>query len=616
MPRGGPAAPPARASADEHPTSRPSGARPTREPGPVRERAQADTGGTTPQLGTDLDRLWAQLPSPPKLDRLGEGATTGGAVVTAVEPQATRVGVAVLEAGGNAVDAAIATAFALAVTHPSAGNIGGGGFLILRVGRVIEAIDFREDAPGSLDDEHFQKLIASGGRGAGSVGVPGSVAGLYLAHQRHGHLPWRELLEGAINLAENGSLLGKRQAQTITWAEAGLRRDAHARALFLPSGKPPRAGATLRRPQLATALRRIQGSGAEGFYTGETAQDIVDSLGPDGRLTLEDLARYRARLVSPLVVDYHGARVVTMPPPSAGGPTLTLSLSMLAASSIENTPRGSAARYHLLAEASRRAQVERRLLITAPERHDTPRRSLIARWTDPQTWLLPHPIDPDRATPSSSLSDLYAASMRELEHTTHLSVVDFAGDAVSLTTTLSGSFGAQLVTAKTGIVLNNSVASFGSVGLNTPQGGARTISSMAPTLALLGNDDMLVLGSPGGDTIPSTITQLLVALLDDGLSLADAVDAPRLHQGFVPDEISIERLRPLAKSAVSGLEQLGHRVKRSRSTIGDANVAAYLSGRAFAVYDAREGGLALAAKPPLGSPPPLPPARHTSQPLR
>ncbi len=548
------------------------------------------------------------LPSPPSLPELTEGCVTGPGVVTSVEPQATRVGVGVLESGGNAVDAAIATAFALAVTHPSAGNLGGGGFLLLRIDDTIEAIDFREDAPAALTREKFDKMIEQGGRGAVSVGVPGTPAGLFLAHQRHGKLPWSQLLEGALQLAE-GHSLGQRQAQTIAWSRYALRRDPSARKAFFPGGNLPHPGTRLVRPRLKVALERIQQQGASGFYRGPTASDLIASLGESGLITQKDLARYRARVRSPLFLDYEGARVITMPPPSAGGVAVTLNLSMLAALEAHQFPADSAKRYHLIAEVSRRAQVERRLLVTAPSRK-TVDAQLRRRWTDPQTWLKPHPIDPEKATRSKTLHSLYDASMRELEHTTHLSVIDQDGNAASLTTTLSSSFGAQIVTRKTGIVLNNSVASFGSVGENIPMASARTISSMAPTLVLLGQRDMLVLGSPGGDTIPSTITQLAIALLNDRQSLKQAVTRPRIHQGFVPDLISIERLRPLPNSIITQLRQMGHTVRATRRTIGDANIASYFQGQAAAFADPREGGLALASKPSVGPPQKAPPTQN------
>lgn len=574
---------------------------------------EANDSGTRPNLAANTDagpgrEVFAGLGDASHLSvaQLGAGAARGAGVVTSVEAQATNVGVAILEAGGNAVDAAVATAFALAVTHPSAGNLGGGGFALIVDGQTVDAIDFREDSPSGLTRPVFDKMIEGGGRGPLSVGVPGTVAGLELMHRRHGHLPWKDLLHGAIRLAKEGQRCGLRQSQTLHWARRGLLQDPVARATFFPQGQPLAAGTRVRQPKLGSALERIAQQGSAGFYQGETAEDLVDSLearlaattSPDvdqqrrALMTLGDLAKYRAKVRSPLIFDYHGARVVTMPPPSAGGATLLLNLAMLDALDVQKTAPGSVERYHLLIEASRRAQVERRLLLSAPERMVESHDELLKRFTDAETWLEDHPVEPGRATRSSSLHPLYEESLLELEHTTHLSVVDESGQAVSLTVTLSGSFGAQIMSEQTGIVLNNSVASFGSVGRNVPAAGVRTTSSMAPSLVLLSPNDFLVLGSPGGDTIPSTITQLTVALIDDGLSLSEAVLAPRIHQGFVPDEVSMERLRPLSAKVRDGLTHLGHTVRPSRSTIGDANIAARVAGQALAVYDPREGGLA------------------------
>lgn len=565
-------------------------------PGPAPVRAQADAVAPgAPSSPPEPSVLTALPPSPPALTPFGPGVVQGAAVVTSVEAQATRVGVRVLEAGGNAVDAAVAVAFALAVTHPSAGNIGGGGFLLLRLGDVVEAIDFREDAPKTLTNDEFARLIAAHARTPSSVGVPGTVAGLFLAHERHGRLPWATLLEGALTLARRGAVVGDRQARTIGWAREKLGQNAAAKRAFLPGGKVPTAGQRLLQPDLALALERIRDAGADGFYTGPTAEDLVSSLGAAGLVTLDDLRGYRAVVRAPLSLDYRGVRVVTMPPPSGGGPALVAMLAMLDQAHVEQTSPGSVARYHLFAEVSRRAQVERQLYIGPPGvLPPEEERTLPQRWQSAATWLLEHPIDPAHKTDSAALDARFAQILAESEHTTHFSVVDADGGVVSCTVTLSASFGTGIVTDKTGIVLNNAVGSFANVGQNLPRPGVRTISSMAPTLAFVGPRDVLVLGTPGGDTIPSTLAQLIVALVDDRQTLAQAVGAPRIFQGFVPDEVSAERSKPLPAGVVRGLGKLGHRVRASRTAIGDANIAAYFAGRAGGVHDQREGGEARA----------------------
>lgn len=513
-------------------------------------------------------------------------------VVTSVENNASEAGIKILRDGGNAVDAAVAIALALAVTHPSAGNIGGGGFLLAKIGSQIDAIDFREDAPAQLSDKVFGAMIQRGAKGPQSVGVPGTVDGLYLAHQRNGQLPWAQVVEPAIALAEHGYALGRRQAQTLIWAQAEFQTDSTARTTFYNT--KPAVGGRITQPKLALALRRIAEQGRRGFYEGETAHDIVDSLGPSGLITIDELKNYSAKVREPLFFDFYDFRVVTMPPPSAGGVAVAQNLLMLQALDVINTRKDSAARMHLLAETSRRSQVERQLFVVAPEHLSTEEQSAQrARALDPGTWLTDHPIDRGRATKSSSLHPAYQRSLSELPHTTHLSVIDKEGNAVSCTLTLSGSFGALVMTKETGIVLNNSVASFSSIGQNTPVPGQRTTSSMAPTLAFLGLDHFLVLGSPGGNTIPNTITQTFLRLALDNDNIDQAVKQPRIHQGFAPQHLQMERYAPLSASLQQRLRALGHEIKFDRNAMGDANIAAYLDGRMAAVADAREGGLAL-----------------------
>lgn len=522
-------------------------------------------------------------------------------VVTSVEDQATQAGVRMLELGGNAVDAAVAVGFALAVTHPSAGNIGGGGFMLLRLDGPTEAIDFRETAPRGLTRERFDAMIARRARDGAAVGVPGSVAGLHLAHQRHGVLPWSAVVEPALRLARDGHRIGARQAKTIGWSWAHLSKDEVARKAFGDprTNGPVKAGATVQLPGMALALERIAKEGPAGFYRGPTAKDLVDSLGPHGVMTLDDLSSYEAKVRRPLRFPYRGWVVETMPPPSAGGVALAQTLLMLQEQQAWRHPLGSPDALHLLAESARRAHAERRFHVLDPdalasEALERKRQ----RWLDAATWLTPHPIDATRASPSRDLHSLYEAATRELEHTTHFSVADASGGVVSCTMTLSASFGAKVFTRETGIPLNNSAASFASVGENVVRGGQRTTSSMAPTLVLDSGRPALVLGSPGGDTIPNTIAQVFTNLVDYGLPLDEAIDRPRIHHGFVPDEIGFERTRPLSAEVQRALRARGHQVTSKRAVIGDANNILLSGGEAFAYSDPREGGRAAAAHPP------------------
>ena len=515
--------------------------------------------------------------------------------VTSVEPHATRVGIAILEQGGNAVDAAVAVAYALAVTHPSAGNLGGGGFLLVRPkGGPTSALDFRESAPLSLTRARFDAMQRAGGMGPVSVGVPGSVAGLELVHDRFGRLPRATLIAPAIELAR-GHALGVHQAALLAGSYKSLSLDPAARAIFGKEGKPLLSGQRLVQRDLATALKRISDQGRDGFYSGATASALTGLA--RGLISSADLAAYQAKWREPLRFVYHGLTVEVMPAPSAGGVAVTQMLLMLQALHADALPHDSAAELHLFIEAARRAQAERRFGVVDPDAlsplQNAQKR---ARWLDPNAWLQSAPIDPEHATPSANLRLPLNDDPAESEHTTHFSVVDAEGMVVSCTTTLSASYGARLVLPGTGVVLNNSVASFSGSGDNQPVGGRRTVSSMAPTLVLDGESPLLVLGTPGGDTIPSTIVQVLRHIVDHAESLSAAVDAARVHHGFLPDRVRYEPRNAPPAAALRELTRRGHKL-RAQSAIGDANELLIQGNVAWAYADPREFGLALAAKP-------------------
>jgi gamma-glutamyltranspeptidase / glutathione hydrolase len=515
--------------------------------------------------------------------------------VTSVESRATRAGISMLERGGNAVDAAVAVAYALAVTHPSAGNLGGGGFMLVRPkGGPTFALDFRESAPAALTRAQFDAMEKSGGQGPASVGVPGSVAGLELVHDRFGKLTRAEVLAPAIDLAHSHAL-GAHQAALLAGSFRALSKDPAARAIFAKNKKPLSGGERLVQKDLAATLERIAKLGRDGFYAGVTARSL--STLPGGLLSLGDLASYQAKWRDPLRFGYRGLEVEVMPPPSAGGVALTQILLMLQALHADALPHDSAAELHLFLEASRRAQAERRFGVIDPDALTSEQRAeKRARWLDPNAWLKGSPIDPDHATPSERVHPLFAEAQRELEHTTHFSVVDGGGMVVSCTTTLSASYGAKIVAPGTGVVLNNSVASFASSGDNQPVAGRRTVSSMAPTLVLDGEEPLLVLGTPGGDTIPSTIVQVLRHMIDHGESLSAAVDAPRVHHGFVPDEVRYEPHNAPPAAVLRELERRGHKLKQGGAAMGDANELLIRGKVAWAYADPRELGSALAAK--------------------
>jgi gamma-glutamyltranspeptidase/glutathione hydrolase len=529
----------------------------------------------------------------------GAGSVSGRlGIVTSSEAQATHVGVAILERGGNAVDAAVATAFALAVTLPSAGNIGGGGFMLVRGRRgasaaVTTAFDFRETAPAALTRAGFDRMQLGGAKGGAAAGVPGSVAGLLLAQQRFGRLSHADVLAPAIELAKKGFVLGRRQAELLAVSFDALKKDATLAKRFGAAQGPKPQGSRIVQPELAAALARIQKDGAAGFYTGPTADALTRA--PGSLIRHADLEAYRAVERTPLRSSYRGLGIETMPPPSAGGVAVTEMLGLLEL--LHAHEAHGADELHLFLEASRRAQAERRFGVSDPDALDpSALDGQLARFLAPQAQLDRAPIEREHATPSSKLLSQYPGAAEESEQTTHLGVVDRDGMVVSLTTTLSASFGAKLTAPGTGIVLNNSVASFSRTGPNQPAPGRRTTSSMAPTLVLDGDQVVLVLGTPGGDTIPSTIVQVLRHVVDHGMPLDQAVAAPRVHQGFLPDRARFETKRPLEPALVTALKTLGHDIKGSHLAIGDSNDLLLDDEQAFGVADPRGGGLAEAAK--------------------
>ena len=532
----------------------------------------------------------------------GAGAARGRyGMVVSVEAQATRAGVQALEMGGNAIDAAVATAYALAVTHPSAGNLGGGGFMLIsRRGEPIVALDFREQAPASIHPAGFTRMLRSGARGPAASAVPGSVAGLNLAQQQFGRLSRQQVLARAIELARNGHRVGSRQALALEWAWPELRQNDAARRIFGGARGPLGAGAELVQSDLARTLERISRDGDAGFYTGSTARALVQAMRSVGSIGESDLLDYRAIIRQPLRFTYRGYEIATMPPPSSGGiaiAQISMSLEQLGA---ERLAQGSAEELHLFAEVSKRAQAQRRLTIVDPESDPIgmSASALNERLALHGLLALTPPIDPKRATPSAEVHPLYEAARRELEHTTHLSVVDREGNAVSCTVTLSAGFGARYVAEGTGVVMNNSLAAFGSVGLNLPRPGRRMLSSMSPTFVMRNGDVLAVLGSPGGDTIPSTVVQVLRHLTDHGMSIDRAIEAPRIHHGFIPDELRYERSRPPDPGVLAALRTSGHTLAPTRAAIGAANDLIVVDGVAYGHADSREGGLALGPDAP------------------
>ena len=530
-------------------------------------------------------------------------------MVVAPERAAAEAGSAVLRRGGNAIDAAIATAFALAVTYPRAGNLGGGGFLLYRApDGAHAALDFRETAPFALRPAMFRdasgKIDPAKSRSGGlAVGVPGSVAGLAEAHARWGSRPWAELLAPAIELAEAGVVVSPQSAARYAEENARLATDPAARAIFTRDGAPLPEGARLVQKDLAKTLRAIAASGPKGFYEGSVAEAIVEGVAAAGGvMTREDLAGYRAVPREPLVGSYRGRTVVSFPLPSSGGIVLLQALAMLERFDLASSGAGSSLTLHRIAEALRRAFADRSRYLGDPDQVRVPVEALLAPDYVKRRGAT---IRDDRATPSSKVRP-GLPDRPEGGQTLHLSVADARGGAVALTTTLNSRFGAALVAPGTGVLLNNEVDDFalgagvanqfGLVGedANAPAGGKRPLSSMCPTIveSREGGRPLLVLGSPGGATIISSVLQTIVHVIDDGMSLQEAVDAPRIHHQWLPDTI-LHEPRALPADVAAGLTARGHTLTQ-RDFIG--NVCAIgldASGRWTGAPDSREEAVAI-----------------------
>ncbi|NWG00203.1 MAG: gamma-glutamyltransferase [Thermoanaerobaculaceae bacterium] len=527
----------------------------------------------------------------------------GGAVASA-SSDATAVGLATLQVGGNAVDAAVATALALAVVHPEAGNLGGGGFAVGRASGELFALDFRETAPAAATPTMF---LDADGRpvperslvGPLAAGVPGSPRGLWELHRRFGRLPWREVVRPAVRLAREGFLLSTREAGAIAAEVELLRRFPETAAVWLPGGAPPRGGTRVRLPRLAALLEDYGERGPDAVVTGEAARAIEGaSRRWGGVLTAADLAAYRPVWREPVRFSTFGWEVASMPLPSSGGIILGETCLMLERLGWATLPRGGAEGVHLLVEVWRRAYADRVLLGDPATTAATEQDLLDPRWLVRRAAEIPR----DRATPSAELRSWSPGAAAERLETTHLSVVDSDGNAVALTTTLNGSFGCGLLVPELELLLNNEMDDFAAApgtpnlyGLvqgeaNAVGPGKRMLSSMTPTVAWRGGE-IVALGSPGGSRIPTATAQVLLALLLDGSSLQVAVDRPRLHHQWLPDEVLFEA-GAIDPAAAQQLAALGHHLV-ARGKLGEVHAARRLvDGRLEAAADRRGPGSA------------------------
>jgi gamma-glutamyltranspeptidase/glutathione hydrolase len=542
------------------------------------------------------------FPTTWSLPRPVEAVEASGGMVASAHPLATAVGVEVLDRGGNAIDAAVAVGFALAVVLPEAGNIGGGGYLVHRdAGGETVALDYRETAPAAATRDMYLDetgaLTDKSRIGHLASGVPGSVAGLEEMHRELGTLPWAELVAPAIELARAHALDEPRRANREAAAEKLLRFPAAAE-LFVPGGEPPAAGTVVHNPDLARTLERIAERGAAGFYDGETADLVVAEMERGGGLiTRADLASYRPSWRDPLRIRYRGHTVWSMPPSSSGGVTLGIVLNVL--DGVDRLPRlGSAELHHLETEAMRWAFVDRNRWLGDPDFVEMPLDRLLSQRHAAE---LRRRIEPDRAgrTPTDPAPD-------ESESTTHYSIVDGDGNAASVTTTINSLFGNGVVVTGAGFLLNDEMDDFAAkpgepnqFGLvqgeaNAIEPGKRMLSSMSPTIVEdRGGDLLLVVGTPGGSTIITTVFQVVSNVIDHRMSLADAVAAPRINHQALPDRLFFEP-GGLGTETRAELLAMGYELEERMDWSGDVQAILRLDdGDWVGVSDPRRGGAAM-----------------------
>lgn len=560
----------------------------------------------------------------PVKDGVDTAVGTHGAVSSA-EANASEIGLDVLRRGGNAVDAAVAVGFALGVTHPTAGNIGGGGFLVVRLpdGKSI-AFDYREMAPSKAHRDMYLdpagNLTEDSRKGPRAAGIPGVVRGLAAAHAMFGTMPWEELIMPSVKLAREGWKLDQHHAEDLTWGvermaayakevEQKQPGSALARAMAYtlgtfrkPDGSAYQTGEVWKQPDLAATLERIAKEGPDAFYRGPLAAKMAQEVQAMGGIwTAEDLAGYKVIERQPIVFQYRGHEIITMPPPSAGGVVLRQVLAASEVLGLYKLDWDGDERMHLYVEALRRIYADRNLLLGDPDFVDIPMKTLLdvsymeKRMAD---------IDPQKATPSSEIRA--GVELKESTQTTHFSVVDTKRMAVANTYTLNGGFGAKVQIPGTGVTLNNEMDDFtAKVGapnmfglVQGPQNsiapGKRMLSSMTPTIVVKDGKLRAVVGSPGGPTITTTVAQVIMQIIDHNRTVSEAVRAPRMHHQWLPDSILAENaLDPADKAA---LEKRGHQI-RTWDGIGHANCIEIepATGGVRAVADvARGGGKAVA----------------------
>ncbi|HEY5919847.1 MAG TPA: gamma-glutamyltransferase [Chryseolinea sp.] len=518
------------------------------------------------------------------------GLVADSAMVVSAHPLASRTGVIVLRKGGNAVDAAIATQLALAVVYPSAGNIGGGGFMVLRLKDGTSAtLDYRERAPAAaltnmfLDDKG-EAITDLSARGPLACGVPGTVSGLVEAHGKYGKLPWKQLVQPAIDLALKGFVLTAREAENLNSLQEDLKKFNSIQPDFLIRD-PWNAGDSIFYEDLGHTLERIRDNGWAGFYEGKTADDIVAEMKRGaGLITHEDLKSYKAVWRSPLTFRYKEYNVISIAPPSSGGVALAQLLKSVEPYPITNWGHNTARTVHLLTEAERRSYADRATYLGDPDFVDVPVEKLISTMYINERMKN---FDPETATPSRDIKEGLIA-VQESKQTTHLSVVDAEGNAVAVTTTLNDSFGSYVVVAGSGFFLNDEMDDFsikpgvpnmyGAIGgeANKIEPGKRMLSSMTPTILEKNGKLFMVVGTPGGTTIITSVFQTILNVIEHKMTMQEAVSAKRIHSQWLPDSVEAEPGALLVDDSVT-LASTGHAIQLRKDGIGRVDAILVLS---------------------------------------
>lgn len=538
-------------------------------------------------------------------------ATEG--MVATTDEFASRVGIEILAAGGNAVDAAVATGLALAVVNPEAGNLGGGGFMMIRLADgTVFAQDHREKAPLAatrdmyLDEDGNVTDLSV--RGHLAAGVPGTVGGLWEAHRRFGTLEWTDVVQPAIDLA-HGFEVTTRLVSTLDAAQEGIRAFPHSARIFLPGDAVPGIGDTFAQPDLAAVLTRLRDQGPDDFYRGETAALIVAEMERGGGIiTLEDLDRYETVWREPVAFDYRGYTVHSMPPPSSGGLTMAAIANMVERWDLGAMGWNSPETIHVMAESFRRAYADRNEYLADPDFVELPADEFLSEaYADSRAAT----ISTERATPSAEVNPGIDAFLDE-SHTTHYGVVDAEGNAVAVTTSINSWYGGKVVVDGAGFFLNNTMDDFAAkpgtpnqFGLvqgerNAIGPGKRMLSAMSPTIVEDAEGDLfLVTGTPGGATIITTVLQSIFNVVDHGMNVVQAVHAPRVHHQHLPDLVFHE-YGGLGGATASALEALGHTVRERDPGPPDAYFTGGMSGDLQLIMALPDGSWAAWSDPRRG----------------